>query len=135
MHRVLEHVVQVFALGGAWRQLGDTVLWKRALDESGDVIVAVTDGREAVGLAAWCAPDMLLFDINMPHLDGIEACEVIFKRQGGRRLPVWFVTGDYEHFPRGRAEAVGARGLLIKPFNSYEIRDAVQSVLAEAAAA
>ena len=98
-------------------------------------VIEAKDGREAVELAARHTPDMLLFDINMPHLDGIEACEVIFKRQGGRRLPVWFVTGDYEHLPRGRAEAVGARGLLIKPFNSYEIRDAVQSVLAEAAAA
>lgn len=111
------------------------IISRIARSVEGVEVIEAKDGQEAVDLAAQHSPDMLLFDINMPRLDGFQACRSIIDQQAGRQLPVWFVSGDYENVDRDRAKAVNARGFLIKPFGCEEVRCAVQEVMAETAAA
>lgn len=81
------------------------------------------DGTEAVELARALAPDLYLFDVEMPGLDGLEAAERLAAE--GRRRPVVIVTGveDDELIERSIESGVGA--YLTKPVDTRELQAAI----------
>lgn len=76
------------------------------------VVGTVTDGEKAVELAESLRPDVVLMDILMPVLDGIEACRLI---QESFPLPVVILTAHDSRKWVQRASAAGAGAYLIKP--------------------
>lgn len=79
-----------------------------------EVIGAAADGREAVRLAHELRPDVGLFDIRMPHLDGIEATRRLAGPDVSDPLPIVVITTfDLDEYVYGALKA-GARGFLLK---------------------
>ncbi|NOX31190.1 MAG: response regulator transcription factor [Actinobacteria bacterium] len=79
-----------------------------------DVIAQATDGRQAVALARQLRPDVCLFDIRMPHLDGIEATRQLAGPDVTEPLAVVVITTfDTDEYVHGALKA-GARGFLLK---------------------
>lgn len=79
-----------------------------------DVVGAAADGREAVALAHTLHPDVCLFDIRMPNLDGIEATRLLAGPDVADPLPVVVITTfDTDEYVHGALKA-GARGFLLK---------------------
>lgn len=79
-----------------------------------DVIAQATDGRQAVALARQLRPDVCLFDIRMPHLDGIEATRQLAGPDITEPLAVVVITTfDTDEYVHGALKA-GARGFLLK---------------------
>lgn len=96
------------------------------LDANADIEVVgqAKDGREAVRLVQTLRPDVCLFDIRMPELDGIEATRQVAGRQVDDPVPVVVITTfDEDEYVFDALEA-GARGFLLK--------DAEPDLLAEA---
>ena len=79
-----------------------------------DVVAEACDGREAVALARELRPDVCLFDIRMPELDGIEATRLLAGPDVERPLAIVVITTfDLDEYVHGALKA-GARGFLLK---------------------
>jgi DNA-binding NarL/FixJ family response regulator len=92
-------------------------------DERIDVIGLASDGREAIALAARRRPDVVVLDLHMPGVDGIEACAAL---RGGEHPPEVLILTVSEHEPHLMAALrVGAAGYLLKDMPPQELVAAV----------
>ena len=76
------------------------------------VIGRATNGADAVALTDEHAPDLVLMDIGMPGLDGIDATRAIHERDAGQHVVIYTGSGEYDDV--ARADAAGAVGFLHK---------------------
>ena len=83
-----------------------------------------SDGEEAIQLARFDPPDLYLFDIEMPNLDGLEAAAQL--TEGGLRRPVVVVTGVDDPTLIERSIATGVSAYLTKPIDSRELQAALE---------
>jgi len=91
-----------------------------------EVIGEAADGREAIDLVAALQPDVILMDIVMPNMDGIEATKRITKRHPKARvLALTSFTADDKVFPAIKA---GAFGYLLKDSDPEELLHAIRQV-------
>jgi DNA-binding NarL/FixJ family response regulator len=91
-----------------------------------DVIGYARDGYEAVARAAQLAPDVILMDISMPRLDGIEATRTILAGRTPTR--VLMLTGSNSRLDVDRAREAGASGYVTKDRIAAELIDAIVEV-------
>lgn len=88
------------------------------------VVGRARTGDEAIALAAEATPDVILMDIGMPGLDGIEATRAIQSRDTGQHVVVY--TGSDEYADVARADEAGAVGFLHKDaLRSPELAEAI----------
>jgi DNA-binding NarL/FixJ family response regulator len=104
--------------------------FRMILEAEGDLIVAAeaADGEEAVDLARRHAPDVVLMDIRMPGLDGIEATQRITAADTHVRVLV-LTTFDLDEYAFGALRA-GASGFLLKDVRPAELVAAIRTVAA-----
>ncbi|MGX4643518.1 putative bifunctional diguanylate cyclase/phosphodiesterase [Massilia sp. SYSU DXS3249] len=80
--------------------------------------IEAEDGRQAVELAAARRPDLILMDVEMPHLDGFAACRAIRRAEGpGASVPIVMVTGGDDVEAVTSAYEAGATDFVSKPIN------------------
>jgi DNA-binding NarL/FixJ family response regulator len=94
-------------------------------DERVEVVGLARDGREALALAERRAPDVVLLDLNMPEIDGLEACARL--REGGGPEVLMLTVSDEEP-DLYAALRVGAAGYLTKDVPPAELIEAVLAV-------
>jgi DNA-binding NarL/FixJ family response regulator len=104
--------------------------FRMILEAEGDLIVAAeaADGEEAVDLARRHAPDVVLMDIRMPGIDGIEATQRIAASDTHVRVLV-LTTFDLDEYAFGALRA-GASGFLLKDVRPAELVAAIRTVAA-----
>jgi NarL family two-component system response regulator LiaR len=97
------------------------------LAEVGDILVVgeANNGEEAVARAQSLEPDVVLMDLVMPGMDGIEATRRIVRQQDARVLVLTSFVGDDKVFPAIKA---GALGYLLKDSEPSDLLDAIQQV-------
>ena len=100
---------------------------KSLLTAEFDLVGMVEDGRELVAAAAKLRPDVIVADITMPHLNGIEA--LVQLRQGGDDVPVVFLTMHRDVTFARRALEAGAAGFVLKHSASDELVTAIRAAL------
>lgn len=95
-------------------------------------VAQAPDASAGLSAARSGAPDVILLDIDMPGIGGIEACETIRRTPGLERIPImFFSSGAKEHFIARGFEA-GARDYLEKPFSKTELLARVANLAAMA---
>ncbi|MGO9612871.1 MAG: response regulator [Dissulfurispiraceae bacterium] len=94
-------------------------------------IHAFNDGQQALNAMDSFMPDIVLADIEMPHLNGYQLCEMIKKNGTTSHIPVILLAGAFEPFDEAHAREIGADGFIIKPFESRELIDKVKGALQE----
>jgi two-component system nitrate/nitrite response regulator NarL len=110
----------------------DHRLFAEALEAilAGDARISVvghaSDGREAVRLAKQLHPDVVLMDISMPVLDGIEAAKKIRSEDSG--AAVLMLTGSNSRTDVDRARKAGAAGYVTKDRIAAELIDAIVEI-------
>ena len=98
------------------------------LEQAGyDVCGEARDGVEAVELAESLDPDVILMDVKMPRLDGIEAARRILER---RAVPIVVLTAFGQHELVDRAVDTGVFGYLAKPFREQDVIPALAAARA-----
>jgi two-component system alkaline phosphatase synthesis response regulator PhoP len=96
------------------------------LEKNGYSVLTAGDGRSAVALASAEAPDLVLLDIMLPLLDGIEACREIRKVSA---VPIIMLTAKDQEFDKVLALELGADDYVTKPFSLGEIMARIKARL------
>jgi DNA-binding NarL/FixJ family response regulator len=96
-------------------------------DDRIDVVGQAGDGREAVDLATRLDPDVVLMDISMPVMDGIEAARAIRESRGD--TCILMLTGSNSRADVDRARQAGAAGYVTKDRIAAELIDAILEVV------
>jgi two-component system NarL family response regulator len=94
-----------------------------------EVIGEAADGEEAVAKASELAPDVVLMDVRMPRVNGIEATRRI--RQSSPSIPIIVLTVSDEKDDLDEAVRAGATAYLLKEVSIEEVADAVRAVMTE----
>jgi len=101
---------------------------RQMLEQAGfDVCGEAKDGEEAVMLARTLQPDLVLLDVKMPKLDGIDAARRILEE---RPIPIVMVTAYGEEELVSRAVEAGVFGYLVKPFRETDLLPAIATARA-----
>ncbi|RME69525.1 MAG: response regulator [Chloroflexi bacterium] len=97
---------------------------KEMLTNLGYLVVGeVGDGRSAVNLARELKPDLVIMDIKMPDMDGIEAAKILTEEQ---IAPVLLLTAYGQKELVDRAKEAGVVGYLVKPFRELDLAPAIE---------
>ena len=102
------------------------------LRKQGHHIDVVDNGRDAVEGARSKFYDLVLMDIQMPEMDGLQATRAIRSGTANPTLPIVALTAHALAEERARCEEAGVDGFLAKPFKSADLFDAIDEVLAAA---
>ncbi|HEV8226738.1 MAG TPA: response regulator [Methylomirabilota bacterium] len=94
-------------------------------------VVEASDGVEALALARRVRPDLILLDVHMPRLDGLEACRQIRRDPALARTPIVMLTAAGQEADRARGREAGADEYLTKPFSPLALLALVEALVPE----
>lgn len=95
----------------------------------------VRDGREAVPAARRFQPDLVIMDVQLPHVTGFELIRQMQMDSALGRIPIMAVTAYSSHEDEERIRAAGARSYVAKPISLARFVDQVEKLLASAGSA
>ncbi len=93
-----------------------------------DVIEAI-DGADALNKARGKQADIVLTDVNMPHMDGIQLIRELRKLPQYKFTPMLLLTTESAAEKKAEGKAAGATGWLVKPFNPDQLLATLKKVL------
>src|SRR5215210_5171140 len=96
------------------------------LEEEGYKVVQAWNGKEAYGIATAIVPDLVISDIGITYLSGVQLLAVLNNSLKTRNIPVIAITGTERLLP---LEESGFREIIYKPFDMQELIDAVGAAL------
>lgn len=96
-------------------------------DGSVEVIEEASDGVECLEKLEKVTPDILLLDINMPDMNGIEVLEELKKRNSNIKVLILTVHSEVEYLIR--AIDIGANGYILKDSGSAELKQAINTIM------
>lgn len=106
---------------------------ERSLRQAGVNLTQVLEagnGAEALGVLQESQVDLILCDINMPIMDGLEFVKQLSGVENGKGVPVVMITTEGSESHVVQAISAGARGYIRKPFTSEQVKEHVLPVLA-----
>ncbi len=99
------------------------------LQDEGYQTLAVSDGQEALIVAAEHRPDLILMDVTMPVLDGIQACRQLRANPSTANIPVILVTAKNPTDARAEGLLAGAVDYVTKPIDLHDLSERVAAAL------
>ena len=96
-------------------------LIQRRLERAGYRVLVAENGREAVEAALEHLPDLIILDVMMPVMDGLEACRLIKDKEATRAIPVIFLSARDETDVKVSGLSLGADDYISKPFKAEEL--------------
>jgi diguanylate cyclase (GGDEF)-like protein len=96
-------------------------LIQRRLERAGYYVLAAENGREAVETAMRSLPDLIILDVMMPLMDGLEACRLIKANEATRDIPIIFLSARDETDVKVSGLSLGANDYISKPFKAEEL--------------
>jgi two-component system OmpR family response regulator len=108
------------------------LLFRLAIEQRGHRVVDAGDGGAAIALARSARPDLVVVDMNLPDLSGVEVVRIL-RTDAPRSMPILMATGSVQPDDRMAAEDAGVDSFLAKPFTITELVDEIERLLTEAA--
>lgn len=99
------------------------------LRKEGYDVVTAADGRQAIGVAETEKPHLILLDIMMPELDGVETCRILRSNKAFNDTPVAFLTARDEDFSQITALDVGGDDYITKPIKPRVLISRINALL------
>jgi twitching motility two-component system response regulator PilG len=97
-----------------------------ALARHGHEVVVAANAMQALAKLDEVLPDLVLLDINMPHMDGYQLCKLIRANPSTGELPVVMLSGKDGFFDRVRGKLAGSTDYLTKPFDPVTLVQVVE---------
>jgi two-component system, OmpR family, alkaline phosphatase synthesis response regulator PhoP len=105
-------------------------LIKHSLEKGGDIEVDIVGtGDEALKAVTERTPDLIVLDLNLPVLSGLEVCRILRARASTARVPIIMLTARTSESDRVTGLDVGADDYITKPFSLRELAARVRAVL------
>jgi len=105
-------------------------LIKHTLERDGDMAIdIVSTGDAALKAVSERAPDLLILDLNLPVLGGLEVCRILRSRPATSRVPIIMVTARTSEGDRVAGLDIGADDYITKPFSLRELSARVRAAL------
>jgi len=105
---------------------------QRVLRQTGmdiNTIHEAGDGQEAIELLKLHKPALILTDINMPKMDGLQLLAAVKASDAWRNIPVVMITTEGGETKVGEAVKLGAAGYVRKPFTADQIKEKLNGIL------
>ena len=105
---------------------------RKLLEKSGYAVLVAKNGQDALAMVEEEDFDLIVADVRMPGMNGIETIKAIYENLGKRglkRIPVIFITGYADEEIEQRAETLKPVAYIYKPFEITELVDKVKGVL------
>jgi two-component system, chemotaxis family, chemotaxis protein CheY len=101
---------------------------KKALEPEGfQFMDQAFNGRECMDKVNQQTPDVIILDITMPIMDGLQTAEQLFRKNAAFKIIMISAMGDEELVKKARR--IGVKNFLVKPFKSEELLNAVRNLL------
>src|SRR5688572_15681947 len=97
------------------------------LEQAGFDVLVATNGVQALERAELGRPELILLDILMPELDGLQTCRRLKQHEALRDIPVTFMTALHDTEEKLKAFAAGGVDYVTKPFDSDEVLERVRT--------
>ena len=104
-------------------------LIKVNLTAAGFVVATAEDGEEALKKARSLAPDLILLDVMLPQVGGLEVCKILRRDDATRDIPIIMVTAKAAEIDRVLGLELGADDYVTKPFSPRELVLRVKALL------
>src|SRR3954471_7339663 len=104
----------------------------RYLDKAGFVTERAANGRDALTALAARPPDLMVLDLMLPHVDGLEVCRQVRANPQSAAIPIIMLTARAEESERIVGLELGADASLAKPFSPNELVARVRALLRRA---
>ena len=104
----------------------------RYLDKAGYTTTRVSSGREALDAVRTKPPDLIVLDVMLPHIDGLEVCRLLRADDRTAAVPIIMLTARAEESERIVGLEMGADDYLAKPFSPNELVARVRALLRRA---
>jgi DNA-binding response OmpR family regulator len=105
----------------------------RYLDKAGFITERAASGREALQAIAARTPGLVVLDLMLPHIDGLEVCRLVRANETTAAVPIIMLTARAEESERIVGLELGADDYLAKPFSPNELVARVRALLRRAA--
>ena len=102
---------------------------KKSLEFEGYIVIEACDGYEAIKKSKSKMPELIILDLMMPGMDGIEVCNQLKKDALTEKIPVIMLTAKDEVRDKVEGLEIGADDYVTKPFNLKELKARIKSVL------
>lgn len=99
------------------------------LKAKGFQVEVVNDPNESIGVARSFLPDLVILDVMMPDLSGIQICRMLRADPKLKKVPVIFLTAKAEEADRVQGFETGADDYICKPFSTKELTLRIQTIL------
>jgi two-component system, chemotaxis family, chemotaxis protein CheY len=100
------------------------------LKTAGHEMLEAPDGLAAFQLLEQRPVDLIISDVNMPNMDGIELTRQLRQTALHRRTPILLLTTESDDSMKAKGKAAGATGWIVKPFKQEQLLAVVDKVLA-----
>lgn len=101
------------------------------LESQGYEVETAYDGLDAIDRVKTWNPDVILLDIMMPVVDGIEVCKTLKADLNVKDIPIIMVSAASKREKEGPAFEAGAQAYVLKPFEPASLVDVIEKCLAE----
>jgi two-component system alkaline phosphatase synthesis response regulator PhoP len=99
------------------------------LRNAGFEVRTASDGEEALELAIQQPPDLIITDLQMPYLDGLQMCERLKKNPSTSEIPAIMLTARGHALAQSDLQKTNIRKVMSKPFSPREVLEIVDGVL------
>jgi two-component system, OmpR family, phosphate regulon response regulator PhoB len=99
------------------------------LSQAGFQVTTAATGRTALEAVQKQSPDLIILDVMLPDIDGLEVCRTLRQRDQSRRIPIIMLTARGEEIDRVVGFELGADDYVMKPFSPRELVLRVKSIL------
>ena len=99
------------------------------LRQAGYQVIEATDGKDALSKLAGASVHMLLTDLNMPKMDGIELIRNVRANPALKFIPIIMLTTESQAEKKQEGKTAGATGWIVKPFKPEQLLAVVKKVL------
>jgi len=106
-------------------------LVQRGLEQAGFQVITALDGKQALKLTEEIRPDLIISDIDMPVMNGVEFCKQVRKNSDLALVPFVIMSANSDRAIVRRMLNRGANGYLVKPFNLEQLVITIEKMLSD----
>jgi two-component system, chemotaxis family, chemotaxis protein CheY len=99
------------------------------LRKAGYEVAEAVDGKDGLGKVSGEKFDLIITDLNMPNMDGIEMMTAVRKLPGCSFIPILMLTTESQAEKKDAGRKAGATGWIVKPFNADQLIAVIQKLV------